>query len=321
MTPDWETLIPVLVHIQANLEGDLSLRALARKAGLSQFHFQRRFKAAIGESPKDYTLRLRLERAAFRLLLYETSVLGIAIDCGFRNHETFSRAFRRRFGASPIEYRGKVWQQAASWLGRVEQLPESSGRFEISETRVVQLRPAHIAFRRHVGPYETVPESLFDELAEWAQRRGIPGPPVWMGIGHDSPSTTPPERLRFDAGLLVPGPFAPEGRIAYQSLPGGHFAVTTHAGPYSTLPAAYEAVFSRLMRLSGYQIIGLPAIEVYHAARVCTSYELNHTDICLPIAPRGGGGLGNQGAALGGCATPAVAARSRRRRPGSPGES
>lgn len=39
MKSDWETLIPVLVHIQANLAGDLSLRALGKKAGLSPFHF------------------------------------------------------------------------------------------------------------------------------------------------------------------------------------------------------------------------------------------------------------------------------------------
>ena len=50
MTRDWETLLPLLVHIQANLEGDLSLAALSRKSGLSPFHLQRRFKAMIGEA-------------------------------------------------------------------------------------------------------------------------------------------------------------------------------------------------------------------------------------------------------------------------------
>ena len=78
---------------------------------------------------------------------------------------------------------------------------------------MIPLRPAHLAFRRHVGPYESVPESLFDELEDWAARRELPGPPVWMGIGHDAPGTTPPEQLRFDAALVVPGPFAPEGQI------------------------------------------------------------------------------------------------------------
>ena len=78
MKDGWETLIPLLVHIQTNLEGDLSLTALSRRAGLSLFHFQRVFKAAIGETPEAYVWRLRLERGAFRLLSHESSLLEIA---------------------------------------------------------------------------------------------------------------------------------------------------------------------------------------------------------------------------------------------------
>ena len=154
---------------------------------------------------------------------------------------------------------------------------------EISSTRVVPLRSAHLAFRRHVGPYESVPESLFDELEEWATRRRVPGPRVWMGIGHDAPGITPPEQLRFDAALVVPASFAPEGQIAHQLLSGGTFAVTTHAGPYDTLPEAYAAIFPRLLSLAGYQLVGLPAVEIYNTTRVTVRHRLNHTDLCLPV--------------------------------------
>ena len=284
MIPDWETLVPILVHIQANLEGDLSLQALAGKAGLSPFYFQRLFKAAIGETPKSYTLRLRLERAAFRLMLHEGSVLDLAIECGFQSHESFCRAFRRRFSTNPSEYREAVRRRTASRAGKPPAPVEDPARhFEISATSVVQLRPTHLAFLRHTGPYEAVPESMFDELEDWAARRRQPGPPVWMGIGHDSPATTPAAHLRFDAALQVPGPFAPAGRIAYQLLPGGHFALTTHAGPHETLPAAYATIFPRILSLSGYRVIGLPAIEIYHTAKVNPQLQINHTGIYLPM--------------------------------------
>ncbi|HYC89547.1 MAG TPA: AraC family transcriptional regulator [Thermoanaerobaculia bacterium] len=287
MTRDWETLLPLLVHIQAHLEEDLGLEALSRKAGLSPFYLQRLFKAAIGETPKAYTSRLRLERGAFRLLVHDSNVLDIALECGFQSHESFLRAFRRRFGRLPSDYREWVrGQLTAREESSPEDCSEAAPAFEISKTRVIPLRPAHLAFRRHVGPYESVPESLFEELEEWAARRGLPGPPVWMGIGHDAPGTTPAEQLRFDAALVVPGPFAPEGRIAYQLLPGGPFAVTTHVGPYDTLPAAYAAIFPRLLALPGYQLVGLPAVEIYHTTRVNVRYRLNHTDLCLPVSPR-----------------------------------
>lgn len=289
MKQDWETLIPLLVHIQANLDGDLALAALSRKAGLSPFHLQRLFKAVIGETPKAYTSRLRVERAAFRLLIQESSLLDIALECGFQNHETFIRTFHRRFGRSPRGYRNWVRGALSSSSGRApEALPDEAQAFEISATKVIRMRPMHLAFRRHVGPYESVPESIFDELEQWAiaePGQQLPGPPIWMGIGHDAPVTTPPEQLRFDAALAVPGPFAPKGRIGYQLLAGGHFAVTTHAGSYDTLPAAYAAIFPRVMALAGYQFAGLPVVEIYHTARVNVRYQLNHTDICLPVTP------------------------------------
>jgi AraC family transcriptional regulator len=285
--PDWGTLTPLIVHIQANLDRDLSLAALSRMVALSPFSLQRLFKAAIGETPKAYTLRLRLERAAFRLLTHESKVLTVALECGFQNHETFIRAFRRRFGRSPREYR--VWirghSPAASEDTRTP-LAEAVRTYAISMTKVIHLRPIHLAFKRHVGPYESVPESLFSDLELWARRRRIPGPRMWLGLGQDAPITTKPEQLRFDAAMAVPGPFTSDDVVGYQLLPAGPFAVTTHAGPYATLPDAYATILPRLTALRGYQLVGLPAVEIYHTAKVTSQYELNHTDLCLPVSPK-----------------------------------
>ena len=240
------------------------------------------FKAEIGESPKAYVTRLRVERAAFCLLVHESSVARIAADCGFQRAETFIRAFRRRYGKPPSEYRSAVRAQSVAWHGeRTETL--GVRRFEISKTRLINIRPTHLAFRRHVGPYEDVPESLFDELERWAARRRLRGPSVWMGIGHDAPVATPPDQLRFDAALVVPAPFDANGSIGYQFLPGGTHAVTTHVGPYETLGAAYARIFPRLATFKDYIPVGLPAVEVYHAARINVRFALNHTDLCLPM--------------------------------------
>ena len=277
----WETLTPLLVYIQANLDQDLALAALGKRANLSPAHLQRVFKAEIGESPKVYVTRLRVERAAFCLLAHESTVARIAADCGFQSPETFIRAFRRRFGKPPSQYRSAVRARIAA---SNEERRESLGvrRFEISKTRLINIRPTHLAFRRHVGPYEDVPESIFDELERWAARR-LRGPRIWMGIGHDAPIATPPDKLRFDAALVVPGPFDPNGLIGYPLLPGGTHAVTTHVGPYETLGAAYTRIFPRLAAFKDYLPLGLPAVEVYHAARINVRFALNHTDLCLPM--------------------------------------
>jgi AraC family transcriptional regulator len=278
----WETLTPLLVYIQANLDQDLTLAALGKKANLSPAHLQRVFKAEIGESPKAYVTQLRVERGAFCLLAHESPIGEIAASCGFQNPETFIRAFRRRFGKAPSAYRSAVRATADAWA---EDHRESLGarRFEISKTRLIDIRPTHLAFRRHVGPYEDVPESIFNELERWASRRRVSGPRIWMGIGHDAPMATPPDKLRFDAALVVPGPFDADGLIGYQLLPGGTHAVTTHVGPYETLGAAYATIFPRLAAFKDYLPLGLPAVEVYHTARINVRFALNHTDLCLPM--------------------------------------
>ncbi len=158
----------LLVHIQAHLDEDLSLEVLSGKALLSPAHFQRTFQAVVGETPRNYVARLRLERAAFRLLIHDTTLLNIALDCGFRNHETFSRAFRRRFCMPPSRYRAWVRTQAQPRQETAAEQPDDA--YSISGTKIRRLNQAHLAFIRHVGPYEAVPETLFDTLEEWATK-------------------------------------------------------------------------------------------------------------------------------------------------------
>jgi transcriptional regulator GlxA family with amidase domain len=61
-------LQPVLAFAAAHLDEDVSLGVLAERAGLSPFHLHRVFRKTAGEAPKQYTLRLRLGRAAAMLL-------------------------------------------------------------------------------------------------------------------------------------------------------------------------------------------------------------------------------------------------------------
>ncbi|MBS0658103.1 MAG: AraC family transcriptional regulator [Verrucomicrobia bacterium] len=295
---DWQALGPLLVHIQANLGEDLSLAALSRRMGYSEFHLQRNFRSLLGESPRAYVERLRLERAAFRLAVQRASILEVALEVGFRRPESFLRAFQRRFGQSPSAYRRGMGAGAAP---ADEPGPiELNAGSELSETRVAYLRPLEVAFCRHVGPYESVPESLFDELERWRSARARRLPPIWLGIGHDAPGITPAAQLRFDAALLVDGPIAPTKSIAFQALPGGPHAVTTHVGPFADLPAAYARIFPRLLHLRGWEPVGLPALEFYATRRVDVHYALNQTEIWLPLrrgsrratqAPRRGCGL------------------------------
>jgi len=85
--------------------GALTLRRLAREAGLSPYHFLRTFKYSIGITPHQYVLRARLREAARRLATSSGTVLDVALDCGFGDVSNFTRTFHAEFGKSPLAFR------------------------------------------------------------------------------------------------------------------------------------------------------------------------------------------------------------------------
>jgi AraC family transcriptional regulator len=270
-----------LIHVEANLDQDLSAPALAAAAGLSVSRFHRLFLAEIGDTPHSYVARLRLDRAAFYLATQEGTIPDIALAVGYPTPETFTRAFARRFATTPSDYRAGALVVAPT-PARTPGLEQEARQPAVSAVRVAELRPQPVAFLRHLGPYEDVDGSLFDELAAWARgRNGVTGP--WLGIGHDAPGITPAELLRFDACLGVTTEGHSRGRVAFQTVPGGWYAIATHTGPYTTLPQAHRLVYTTARAFAGYRVAGLPLVECYLTSTVRPDAHLNSTQIRLPL--------------------------------------
>jgi AraC family transcriptional regulator len=91
--------------VEANLETDLRLEAMARACGLGTKTFLRSFRATCGTSPYQYVIAVRVERA--RRLIEEQSMglAEIAVRCGFSHQEHLTRMFRRLVGQTPGRYR------------------------------------------------------------------------------------------------------------------------------------------------------------------------------------------------------------------------
>ncbi|MEO7852286.1 MAG: AraC family transcriptional regulator [Rubrivivax sp.] len=91
--------------IDARLGDELRLADLAGLAGLSDDHFLRAFKAAVGQTPHQYVLAQRVARAQQMLLRTGQPIAEIARALGFRGPSHFAAAFRQRAGASPSRWR------------------------------------------------------------------------------------------------------------------------------------------------------------------------------------------------------------------------
>ncbi|MCA9927299.1 MAG: AraC family transcriptional regulator [Anaerolineales bacterium] len=286
-------LLPILVHIQTHLAENLSLDIVAQLADLSPFHFHRLFQESIGETLKQYTERLRLERAAYLLRLRDETILDVALNCGFQSHETFTRAFKRHFNTTPRRFRqgnGRLLTSKTDSGVNGHLLNHMTQTYQLSKVTIQKRAAIQVAFLRHVGDYVNVSTGLYDRLTTWAKAYGaFTGQNLLLGIGHDSPGITPTGKLRFDACIELFKPIQPTTPIGYQIIPGGTFGIADYTGPLGpTMYQAYVDIFTQLTNMKNIEIIGLPVIEIYHTTQINPDYALNHVEICIPVKKKVG---------------------------------
>jgi AraC family transcriptional regulator len=92
-------------YVEANLDFDIQSVDVAHHAGISQWHFQRVFKALTNETLMTYIRSRRFSRSLDALANTRERVLDIALSAGFDTQESFTRAFKKAFSVTPAHYR------------------------------------------------------------------------------------------------------------------------------------------------------------------------------------------------------------------------
>jgi AraC family transcriptional regulator len=296
-----QVLLSTLIHIQTNLEGDLTLEMLAGRVGFSAYHFHRIFRDAFGEPVKEYVRRLRLEKAAYRLKVSEEAILHLAMDAGFKTHESFTRAFQRQFGITPNRYRNNFLKASSARKKQIQ--PKYIADYNIhdemgllpngstsKQVRVEHVRPIIVAFVRHVGAYDKLLDQgspmsmLWEELFAWGNTNGlINADSLLIGIPQDDPSVTPPEKQRFDVCVQIPEFRNPSGHIGCQTIAAGTFGVGRHYGSFDNLADTYMYVYDSLITTGKYSLRAQTPFEVYSYSQVKGDIRIHFTDVYLPI--------------------------------------
>jgi len=95
----------VLAQVDSNLDTTIRNKDLAAVARLCESHFNVAFRKSVGESPHEYIIRRRMERAQGLMLSTDKPLSEIAAECGFADQPHFTRLFSRVVGESPAAWR------------------------------------------------------------------------------------------------------------------------------------------------------------------------------------------------------------------------
>ncbi|MFB9689476.1 helix-turn-helix domain-containing protein [Amycolatopsis plumensis] len=95
-------------YMHEHLASAITLDQLAREAGLSRYHFIRRFAASTEKTPLQYLAELRIDTARQHLAVGTEPISQVGRRCGFPTPENFARVFRRHVGCSPSQYRRRA---------------------------------------------------------------------------------------------------------------------------------------------------------------------------------------------------------------------
>lgn len=123
-----------LTFIEDHLEEEISVLDVARAAGYSQFHYSRIFSKLLRCSIYDYIIKRKLSEACRVLLSEDVKVVDVAYQFAFKSHESFSRAFKKFFGAPPSQIsrdalKGVYEKPAPSYLTYLDSLSVEKNEF------------------------------------------------------------------------------------------------------------------------------------------------------------------------------------------------
>ena len=307
----------VIDYIFSHSDEDLSRQSLAAVAHYSPEHLPKLFKQLVGQSPKPYSLQLRLETAFHYLIIQpEKSVVEIGFDSGFTTLSVFSRAIKKYFGHSPEQIRRLPHAQQMRLLHgkpgapavKFERDPSlrrdfSAGRPEIEVVRKDAVQGCYV-----LAPFDapTKITAAFQVLEQYAGQLGVPvgesGVSLYgiitphlrntyrafLPLSADKAGSLPqalssalPLTLPSALPLKLPLPLALPGGL----IKGGLFARFSVTGDLRHTNKVAHYFYRQWLPASGYRIAGIAGFETFGENPASVSYLRLQRCIHIPVEP------------------------------------
>lgn len=294
---DWTTRLSEAVgYMEDRLDGALDIERAAELANCSLFHFCRMFEVVFGVSPAEYVRRRRLSRAALDLAAGGDRVIDVAYRYGWDSPESFAKSFKRCFGITPSEARGRqvtleTWppiRLAVILKG------DASMKYRIVEKEAFEF--VGVSFRTTQADNENM--KSIPKFWGTCSEKGIvgalashAGPLGMVGVCHDYR----PSDNSFAYGVVIERPSCATEELPAECepirVPAATYAVFESIGPMpDAIQETWRGIYSEWFPASAYEHAGTPDFESYpEQARpdIDDSSPEYRTEVWIPIKKKG----------------------------------
>ncbi len=257
--------------VEAHLDTEIELSDVAKAAGLSQWHFQRVFRALTNETLKTYIRSRRFAKALDQLLGTKLPILDIAMAAGYETQESFTRAFKSCFSITPGQYRAfgsrslfvKKVEVDADYLRHIHR--NVSLVPEVYEQRAMQLVAVRTLFYGIDSEKNNLAKKLPPLWASFLERLGeVPHAVPGVCYGVVSPLRDSSDQLQYFAAIEVSqkAVLLPAGMLALE-VPGARYAKFGHQGPAQGIDNTVNYIYSSWLLSSGASHSGGVDLETY----------------------------------------------------------
>ncbi|PHM70942.1 AraC family transcriptional regulator [Xenorhabdus kozodoii] len=234
MTMIKQRLNALLHYIDENIDTHMNGENLSRIAACSKYHFHRLFSATYGIGVAAYIRQIRLKRAIYELAYNDSSVIDIALICGYESPEAFSRAFKSSVGQSPIEFRKKpdwaVWYRHYQIINEIR-TKMMNEKLSFVDVKTVNFPETTVAVMEHKGSPSKIGNTI-RTFKEWRINHKLsPDRHRTFNLVYADPTNIDPKEYQFDLCVEVSPKFeVNNAKIILKTIPSGKCAHIRYIG-------------------------------------------------------------------------------------------
>ena len=274
---DWiKAINSAIAYMEDHLCDDITLADIARSVHLSAFHFQRSFSLLTGMTPMEYLRKRRLSKAGAELSGSDEKVIDIALKYGYDSPESFTKAFSRFHGCSPLQVKkGSPIQFMNRYTLKIMIEGGNIMEYRIEKWEAMDLLVHAKEFDAETSEGE-IPK-FWDEYYANEEHRKIPS---YLGVCAQQKSDD--VKFRYGIGCKASDVKGVPDGFEIIHIPEYEWAVFTCRGPMpDAIQSMWERVYKEWLPVADYELI--PDYDIENYLPGDSSSKDYVSEICIPV--------------------------------------